>query len=112
MPGRRRVLFDINHPAQVHLFRHAITELEEQGHETVVTSREKELTTDLLDAYGIDHRPLSAAGDGTASLVTELATREWRLLGVARSFDPDVIVSRLSPAAAHVSTVIGCPNLV
>ena len=112
MGEHKRVIFDVNHPAQVHLFRHAITELTDRGHDTLVTSREKEITTDLLDAYGIDHRPISTAGDGTVSLVTELLGREWRLLRVAREFEPDVIVSRLSPAAAHVSTVIGCPNVV
>jgi len=112
MGEHKRVIFDVNHPAQVHLFRHAITELEDRGHETLVTSREKEITIDLLDAYGIEHRPISTAGDGTVSLVTELLGREWRLLRVARQFDPDVIVSRLSPAAAHVSTVLGCPNVV
>ncbi|MFD1588404.1 DUF354 domain-containing protein [Halorientalis brevis] len=112
MDEHKRVIFDVNHPAQVHLFRHAITELEDRGHDTLVTSREKEITTDLLDAYGIDHELLSTAGDGAVSLVTELLGREWRLLSVAREFEPDVIVSRLSPAAAHVSTVLGCPNVV
>lgn len=112
MDNRRRVLFDINHPAQVHLFRPAIQELRERGHETLVTSRKKEITTDLLDAYGIDHEPLSTAGSSTVSLIGELLVRETRLLRTARAFDPDKIVSRLSPAAAHVSQLLGCPNLV
>jgi len=112
MGRQQRVLFDINHPAQVHLFKHAIREVNARGHETAVTSRHKEMTTDLLDASGIDHQPLTAAADGTVSLVRELLVREWKLLGVAREFDPDVIVSRLSPPAAHVSELLGCPNLV
>lgn len=112
MGESKRVLFDINHPAQVHLFRNAVGELEERGHETMVTSRRKEITTELLDAYGIDHRPLTTAGDGVVSLVRELLVREWKLYSVAREFDPDIIVSRLSPAAAHVSELVGCPNLV
>lgn len=112
MDDSQHVLFDINHPAQVHLFRPAISELTARGHDTLVTSREKELTTDLLDAYGIEHTTLTTAGTGTASLATELVVREVKLLTLARQFDPDIIVSRLSPAAAHVSTLVGCPNLV
>lgn len=107
-----RVLFDVGHPAQVHLFRHARQVLERHGHETFVASRAKEVTVDLLDAYGIDHTPLTRRGESFPGLVWELCLREKRLLSLAREFDPDVVVSRLSPAAAHVSAVVGCRNVV
>jgi predicted glycosyltransferase len=106
-----RVLFDVGHPAQVHLFRNAIAELGARGHETFVTSREKEVTVDLLDAYGIAHRPLTTRGDSLPSLVIELLVREIRLLAVARRFKPDVIVSRLGPVPAHVATLVGCRHV-
>jgi len=107
-----RVLFDVCHPAHVHLFKHAIGALEADGHETLVTSREKEVTTQLLDAYGIDHEPLSSQGDGGLGLAVEWLAREVRLLRRARRFDPDVIVSHLNFAAAHASTLLRRPNLV
>ncbi|WP_191965921.1 MULTISPECIES: hypothetical protein [Haloferax] len=109
-----RVLFDINHPAQVHLFKNAIRELKERGHTVHVTSREKEMTTTLLDEYGIDHTPLSSEWNrfGPASLVGEWGIREVRMLQYARRFDPDVIVSRLNPSVVHVSTLLGCRNLI
>jgi predicted glycosyltransferase len=105
----KRILFDINHPAQVHLFRNAIAELEAHGHETYVTSRHKEVTVDLLDAFEIDHEPLSVKGTSVPSLARELLVREVRMLSVARQFDPDAIVGRPSPAPAHVSSIVGCP---
>lgn len=107
-----RVLFDVSHPAHVHLFKHAITQLEDAGHETTVTSREKDITTELLDAYGIDHTPISAKGESKLSLATEWVAREFRMLAAVLSFDPDVIVSRLNPPAAHASAVARCPNIV
>ena len=107
-----RVLFDVGHPAQVHLFRNAIRELGDRGHETFVTSREKEVTNDLLEAYGIDHVSLSRRGDSTLSLVWETLTREVRLLSFARRFGPDVLVSRLGPVPAHVSALLGCRHVV
>ncbi len=107
-----KVLFDVNHPAQVHLFRNAIDALQAEGHETLVTSRDKEMTLELLDAYDVDHRPLTAAADGLLSLVAEWTVREVKMARVARKFDPDVVVSRLNPAAVHASRVVGCRNLV
>ena len=109
---RVRVLFDIGHPAQVHLFRNAKQVLERGGHETFVASRIKEVTVELLNAYGIEHAPLTRRGDSFPGLLWELCLREKRLLALAREFDPDVIVSRLSPAAAHVSAAVGCRNVV
>jgi len=108
----QRVLFSINHPAQVHLFKHAIWELESRGIDTLVASREKEMTIELLEECDIDHHPLTAAGDGIISLGTELAKREVRLYRLANHFDPDVMVSRLALPAVHVSNVVGCRNIV
>lgn len=106
-PGLR-VLFDVGDPAQVHLFRNTIEELELAGHDTFVTAREKEVTIDLLEAYGIDHLSLSKSGDSKRSLVRELLTRGVRMYAVARRFQPDVIVGRLGPVPAHVSTAVDC----
>lgn len=107
-----RVLFSINHPAQVHLFKHAIEDLEERGCEVLVASREKEMTTDLLDAYDIDHECLTVEGDSILGVIGEFSRREIHLYRLARRFDPDVIVSRLAPPAVHVSRLLGCRSLV
>lgn len=107
-----RVLFDIQHPAQVHLFRPAIRALQSADNETLVTSREKEMTTQLLDAYDIDHVPLSTRRGGLARAVLELGQREFRTLSTVRSFDPDVVVSRTSPAAVHAAWLCNCPSIV
>jgi predicted glycosyltransferase len=107
-----RVLCDVGHPAQVHLFRNALGELDRRGHETFVTSRRKEVTLELLDAYGIPHVPLTTRGDSFAALIGELLVRELRLFKVARRFDPDVILSRLGPVPAHVSALVGARNVV
>jgi hypothetical protein len=107
-----RALFEMTHPAHVHLFRHAVDELRADGHDVAVTSRVKDLTTDLLDAYGIPHVVLSRKRAGVASLPREWVPRELRLLRFAREFDPDVIVSRRNPAAAHVSAALSTPHVM
>ncbi|GAA0202531.1 DUF354 domain-containing protein [Halobaculum roseum] len=107
-----RVLVDVSHPAHVHLFRNAITELDDRGHEVRVVSREKDVTTDLLDAYGIDHVPLSAKAGGAAGVAREWTARGARLLRQVAGFRPDVVLSRLNPTAAYVSRLVGAPNVV
>ncbi|QLG64330.1 DUF354 domain-containing protein [Halorarum salinum] len=107
-----RALFDVSHPAHVHLFKHAAAELGGEGHDVFVASREKDVTTDLLDAAGIAHSPLTGVCDGRYGTAREWVAREGRLLRLVRRFDPDVVVSRLNPAAAHVSRLLGVPNVV
>lgn len=44
-----KILIDINHPAHVHFFKNPIEILKKEGHEVVVTSRNKEFALQLLD---------------------------------------------------------------
>ena len=107
-----RLLVDVTHPAHVHLFRNAIEVLRRRGHEVRVVAREKDVTLDLLSAYGVAHTSLSRSRPGAAGTVREWVGRAGRLLRLARSFDPDVVLSRLNPAAAYVSAALGTPNVV
>jgi len=107
-----RIQFDVTHPAHVHLFRHAIYALCRDGHTVGVTTREKEITTRLLDAYGIEHTVLSTQAETPLGLATEWGLREIRTLRYARKFDPDVIVSRLNPPAVHAAAAVGAGSIV
>lgn len=106
-----RIHFDVTHPAHVHLFRHAIRELAEDGHRVAVSSRDKELTTQLLDAYDIPHTVLSAMGEGKTSLLSEWSLRGVRTLQFDRAFDPDVVVSRMSPTAVAAAKLTGAGSV-
>lgn len=107
-----KVLFEVTHPAHVHLFRHSIKELEQRGNKVHVTSRDKDLTTQLLANYNIEHTVLSKKRSGFFSLVTEWSLREIKTLRHYQKLDPDVVVSRFNPAASHASYLLGIPHLV
>jgi len=107
-----RVLFDVTHPALVHLFEAPARTLADRGHEVAVAAREKDVTTDLLDAAGIPYAVASRAGTGPLSRVAELAARELGLLRVARRVRPDVVVSQVDPAAVHVARLVGASAVV
>jgi predicted glycosyltransferase len=106
-----RVLIDIGHPAHVHFFRHPVEQLRKNGHEILITSRRKEIATDLLDAYGIEHRTLSGEG-GRGGMIGELLQRDFRLLGVVRKWRPDVMAAIGGIFIAHVGTMARVPSLV
>mgnify|MGYP006278286453 FL=1 len=107
-----RVLVDVTHPAHVHLFRNAAEALDARGHEVRIAAREKDVTTDLLDAHGLDYAVCSAKREGPMSLPREWALREVTLYRYARAFGPDVVLSHLNPAAAHVAAAVGARSVV
>jgi predicted glycosyltransferase len=58
-----KILVDIIHPAHVHFFRNAIA-LWKKKYEVLVTSREKDITLELLGRFGIENKCLSIRQNG------------------------------------------------
>ena len=95
-----RVLVDIGHPAHVHFFRHSIARLRAQGHEVVLSARDKDVTLELLEAFALEHVPLSSIRGG---LWREYPVRLTALVRLIRRFKPDVVTAvgeRSSPPPA------------
>ncbi|WP_293028248.1 DUF354 domain-containing protein [Natronococcus sp.] len=107
-----RVIVTIQHPAHVHFFKHAIAELESDGHDVYVFARENEVVRDLLEHYEIDHEILAGESDSLFSLARVQATYEARLLARARKIKPDVITAIGGPAATHVAKLVGAKSVV
>lgn len=101
-----KILLDIIHPAHVHFFKHFYWIMQERGHELIVTSRDKDITHKLLDAYQIEHIALSTAKEGLFGLGKELIERDVALLKVARKFRPDVLMAIGNPSITHVATIL------
>ncbi|WP_226040726.1 DUF354 domain-containing protein [Natrinema sp. DC36] len=107
-----RAIVTIQHPGHVHFFKHAIRELQSQGHELHVFARENEVTVELLERAGIDHEVLAGESNSLFSLAAVQATYETRLLRRARRIGPDVITAIGGVAAAHVASVVGAKSVV
>jgi hypothetical protein len=106
------ILFTVQHPANVHLFKHAADRLDAAGHEVLTLARRKEVTVELLEKYDLDHRVLCDAHDGSVVDIarTQLAY-EFRVLRAAYRFDPDVVVTSGGLAGAHASRLVGAASL-
>ncbi len=104
-----KILVDIVHPADVLFFLNPIRKWQRAGHAVQVVSRCKDVTTGLLDAFGVEHRIISTAGTNLVSLGLELVRRDLALLQLARQFKPDVMCGFGAVAISHVGKVLGIP---
>ncbi len=110
---KMRVLFNVGHPAQVHFFRNAIRILESKGHICKMTAVAKDVSLDLLDAYGFEYDIVGSACPTLFSKAVELLKIEKRLYKIARSFKPDILVGGSGNAySAHVGKLIHKPSIV
>jgi len=107
-----RLLFDLAHPAHVHLFRHLIERVGRESGQTLVAARDKDVTLALLRAFDLPFVTVSEAGSGSfAGNLRELTLRSVRLLSLARRFRPDALVG---PSASFglIGRLIGRPSFV
>ena len=107
-----KILFDIGHPAHVHLFRNAINILENRGHELKITARDKDIALDLLNNYGFSYEVIGTNKKGMVKKALNMLVMDLKLLKIVRQFDPDLIVSAGSPYAAQVSWITKKPSIV
>lgn len=107
-----RILADLLHPAHVHVFKNYLRLAMARGDQVAITARRKEVTTQLLDAYGFDYEVLSSRREGTVGLATEWATRTPKLGRVARRFKPDVMIGIMGVSIAPVGKVLRVPSVV
>jgi len=106
-----KVLFYIGHPAHVHLFRNAIRELEKRGHSAVITSSDKEVALNLLDAYGFKYINLGKNRKGLINKALRMLGLDYRLYQIGKKYRVDMFVSAGAPYAAHASKLLGKPAI-
>lgn len=108
-----RVLFNIGHPAQVHLFKNVIWSLEKKGHKCKITTVAKDVSLDLLNSYGFEYEVVGAAKSGLLSKALELIKIESKMYKISKSFKPDILVGGSGNAyCAHIGKIIGKPSIV
>jgi len=108
-----RILFNIAHPAQVHLFKNLIWNLEKKGHKCKITTVNKDVSLDLLKTYGFNYEIVGSARSTLFSKATELIKIEYNLYKIARPFKPDILIGGVGNAyVAHVGKLLKVPSIV
>ncbi|WP_092936175.1 DUF354 domain-containing protein [Natrinema hispanicum] len=106
------ILFAIQHPAHVHLFRNSIQILSEEGHNVYTFARKKEINTDLLDQYIIDYELLAGEPESSWQLPLVQLKYEWGILRKTHQLDPDVLVAMGEPSITHAAKLTDATSLV
>lgn len=106
-----RLLIDINHPGQVHLFKHAARAWLARGDAVLFVARDKDVTIALLEEYGLPYERGPLRRRGLPGLLRELFSKTARLVTIGRRFKPDIVLSLGSPAAAWAATLLRVPHL-
>ncbi|MFC6963391.1 DUF354 domain-containing protein [Halocatena marina] len=103
-----RFLFFTNTPAHVHLYKHAVATLRDEGHEVSILARDYGCTIDLLDWYGLSYTVYGPCGTTRWSLLRRLPEHYARIARHALSFDPDLIFG-MGAYAAHAGALTRTP---
>ena len=107
-----RLLFDIGHPAHVHLFRNLIKRVQQEGGDVLAATRDKDVTVNLCRAYKIPEIVLSRAYSGRLlDGGLELLSRTMKLLQIALKFKPDALLGT-SMSIGVVGRLISHPSFV
>jgi hypothetical protein len=106
-----KILIDIGHPAHVHYFRNFIGLMTRKGHQVQVTSRDKEVTFDLLREYNIPFTSRGKGGKGLFGKIFYILYADLKLIRVGLNFKPDILLSFASTYAAHASFVLSKPHI-
>jgi predicted glycosyltransferase len=107
-----RIVVDVNHPAHVHCFRNFIREMEEKGHEVMITATRKDISLKLLDNLGHDYVNLGSYGNTLLEKLFNLPVIDIRMYKAVKKFDPDVFIGLGSIRATHVSFALHKRSIV
>lgn len=108
-----RILIDMLHPGDPWFFTNVIDTLEKEGHSILITSREKDVTSQLLRNTNRKFVTLTRASKGGwPGIIAEAIIRELKLLKIAIRFKPHIITGLHDPFVAHVGFITGKTSVV
>jgi predicted glycosyltransferase len=105
-------LIDIGHPAHVHFYKNAVSDLRARGHKVKITAREKDIALKLLEAYDLEYVNLGLHQKSMASKSLGMVRRDYKLLEIAKEFKADVLTGIHNMYAAHVGSLMNKPSVI
>lgn len=96
----------IGHPAHVHFFKNAIRLWVGHGHEVLVAAVDKDLSLYLLEKYGIGYEKLGKNYKTPFRKVIGIIKKDFRLLKIAKKFNPDAIIGIGNIYGSHISRIL------
>ena len=107
----KSIHIDIIHPANVHYFKHAIDNWKNNGHQIIITCRNKEITYELLDLEGLEYTPMGKNPKSFFGKFLFLFKCEWKIFRLYFKKKPDISLSFAASYIAHMSYLFGLPHI-
>ncbi|WP_445474224.1 DUF354 domain-containing protein [Methanococcoides methylutens] len=107
-----KILMTIGHPGHVHFFKNFIWEMEKKGHDIKIVAAKKDVSLDLLDAYGFTYDVVSVEKNKGYGRIKDQILLGYDVYKVAKKFQPDIIVGIGGTAASYVSRVTKAKSII
>jgi len=107
-----KILVDISHPGHVHFYKNFIYEMKKKGHILKVTSRKKDVASQLLDYYNIEHEELSSIKNSRYELFYELMKRWYKISKIIKKFKPDIVTDIGGAFISFPSKICNIPSII
>jgi predicted glycosyltransferase len=108
----KSIHIDINHPANVHYFKHTIANLKAKGFEIIITCRNKEITYELLTLEGLEYIPMGKNPTSLFMKLLFLFKCEWKIFKLYLKKKPDIAMSSGAIYVSHMAYFFGFPHVV
>ncbi len=109
MNRKRKIVFDIGHPAQVHQFKHLYWALEKRGWNCLYIAKKKDISIYLLEKYNLNYKMLSVSKKGFFNKVINLPLDTIKYFFILLQFRPIILLNRFSIQSTIAAKILGIP---
>ena len=108
-----KILCHLVHPAHFHLFKNILESLSKNGHEILITIRNKDVLENLLIESNLKYIKISDIQDSNSklSLITSILKKTYSLIKISKFFRPDIMISSATEVAI-AGKLIRVPTLL
>jgi len=106
-----KILIDIGHPAHIHYAKNSIRNWTQNGHEVLVTARDKKVIKGLLDNLKIPYVNRGKGKNSKLGKLMYMVYADYKLWRISKKFKPDIYLSFSSAYAAQVAHFLGKPHI-
>ena len=107
-----KIWFDLTNSPHVQFFRQMIGELQDEGHQVVITSRNAANTTELLDMYGMEYTIVGKSyGKKLRNKILGNIVRVKDLIKLVKHNHIDAAISQSSFTSAIAGRLAGIPTI-
>ena len=107
-----KIFITIGHPAHVHFYKNFIWQMQKNGHIIKIVAIEKDVSLNLLNAYGFDYDLISVQNNSGIRRIQDQFRYECNIYGNVKIFRPDIITGIGGTAAAHMSKLTHIKSII